>query len=127
MGFSLGHWSRAYEAAKHSLPATEIKRLFNDEGQTLVKAGRFREAEQLFVAAQLIDSAVEMYRSSKNYDQLIRVISNHLPDQLSRYHLDIARQLQADGNRKSAEKHFIAVRNIKTRPFNIVSSLPKIG
>jgi hypothetical protein len=28
---------------------------------------------------------------------------------LFRYHLDIARQLQADGNRKSAEKHFIAV------------------
>lgn len=108
MYISVDHWSRAYEAAKHSLPATEIKRLFNDEGQTLVKAGRFREAEQLFVAAQLIDSAVEMYRSSKNYDQLIRVISNHLPDQLSRYHLDIARQLQADGNRKSAEKHFIA-------------------
>ena len=87
-----------------------MKRLFTDEGQELVKAGRLRDAEQLYVAAQLIDSAVEMYRSSKNYDQLIRLITHPQPDQLSRYHLDIARQLQADGNRKSAEKHFIAVR-----------------
>lgn len=106
---SLGHWSRAYEAAKHSLPAAEMKRLFTDEGQALVKAGRLRDAEQLYVAAQLIDLAVEMYRSTKNYDQLVRLVSNHQPDQLFRHQLDIARQLQADGNRKSAEKHFIAV------------------
>ena len=86
-----------------------MKRLFTDEGQALVKVGRLRDAEQLYVAAQLIDLAVEMYRSSKNYDQLIRLITNHQPNQLSHYHLDIARQLQADGNRKSAEKHFIAV------------------
>lgn len=78
-----------------------------------MKVGRFREAEQLFIAAHLIDSAVEMYRSTKNYDQLIRIITNHQPDQLFRFHLDIARQLQVDGNRKSAEKHFIAVRTIK--------------
>ena len=87
-----------------------MTRLFTEEGQSLVKAGRFRDAEQLFVAAQLVELAVEMYRSNKNYDQLIRLITNHQPAQLSRYHMDIARQLQMEGNRKSAEKHFIAVR-----------------
>lgn len=104
-----GHWSRAYEAAKHSLPPTDIARLFKEEGETLVKAGRYRDAEQLYVAANLIDAAIEMYRSIKNYDQLIRLVTTHQPDQLIRYHMDIARQLQMDGNRKAAEKHFIAV------------------
>ena len=86
-----------------------MKRLFTDEGQALVKAGRLRDAEQLYVAAQLIDLAVEINRASKNYDQLIRLITNHQPNQLSHYHLDIACQLQADGNRKSTEKQCIAV------------------
>ena len=36
-----------------------MKRLFTDEGQALVKAGRLRDAEQLYVAAQLIDLAVK--------------------------------------------------------------------
>ncbi len=56
----LGHWSRAYKAAKHSLPTAEMKRLFTDEGQALVKAGRLRDGKQLYVAAQLIDLAVEI-------------------------------------------------------------------
>jgi hypothetical protein len=80
-----------------------MKRLFTDEGQALVKAGRLRDAEQLYVAAQLIDLTVKINCSSKNYDQLIRLITNHQPNQLSHYHLDIARQLQAYGNRKSTE------------------------
>lgn len=86
-----------------------MNRLFIEEGQVLIKAGRFRDAEQLYVASGMIDSAVEMYRTTKNYDQLVRIVANHQADQLTRHHLDIARQLQTDGNRKSAEKHFIAV------------------
>lgn len=85
-------------------------RLFTEEGKNLVNAGRLREAEQLYVAANLIDLAIDMYRSVKNYDQLIRLVTNHQPDQLTRLHMEIARQLQADGNRKAAEKHLIAVR-----------------
>lgn len=104
-----GHWSRAYEAAKHSLATPDMIRLFTDEGKNLVNAGRLRDAEQLYVAANLIDLAIDMYRSVKNYDQLIRLVTNHQPDQLTRYHMEIARQLQADGNRKAAEKHLIAV------------------
>ena len=70
-----------------------------------------RDFEQLFVASHMIDSAVEMYRSVKNYEQLIRLISTHQPKQLSRFQLDIdARELRADGNKRAAEKYFIAVR-----------------
>lgn len=109
MYIGVGQWSRAYEAAKHSLPTTDISKVFSEEGRALVKAARYRDAEQLFVAARMIDSAIEMYRSVKNYEQLVRLISTHQPDQLSRFQLDIARELVTDGNRRAAEKYYIAV------------------
>lgn len=62
----LGHWKRAYESGKKSLPQTEWNRLFLEEGKALEKAGCFRDAEHLYTAAQMYDSAFEMYRSSKN-------------------------------------------------------------
>ena len=104
-----GHWKRAYESGKQSLSQAEWNRLFLEEGKGLEKAGRFRDAEHLYTAAQMYESAFEMYRSSKNYDQLIRLVAQYRPDQLAGCHFDIARQLQLDGNRKSAEKHLLAV------------------
>ena len=44
MYINAGQWSRAYEAAKHSLPTTDISRVFIEEGRGLVKAGRFRDS-----------------------------------------------------------------------------------
>lgn len=52
-----GQWSRAHEAArKGSIPAAEAALLFSEAGRGLEKAGRLREAEQLYIATGLIDS-----------------------------------------------------------------------
>lgn len=50
-----------------------------------------------------------MYRTAKNYDHLIRLVSQHRAEQLNRYHLDIATEMQRDGKWKAAEKHLLAV------------------
>lgn len=104
-----GQWKRAFESSKKSLAQAEANRLFSEEGKALEKAGRFRDAEHLYTAAQMYELAFEMYRSTKNYDQLIRLVSKFRPDQLAACHFDIAQQLQTDGNRKAAEKHLLAV------------------
>ena len=86
--------------------------MFANEAKHLEDDGRQREAEQLYVAAQLIESAIAMYRRSKSYDNVIRLVKNHQPDMLAKYHSDIGRQLQKEGNRKAAEKHLLAVCSI---------------
>lgn len=52
-----------------------------------------------------------MYRTAKNYDQLIRLVGQHRPDQLTSYHRDIAAEMQREGNFKASEKHLLAVHN----------------
>ena len=115
MYIKAGLWSRAYEAARQSaIPPMETARLFTEAGRELEAAGRYREAEQLYVAADQVDAAIDMYRDrAKNYDQLVRLVSSHRPDQLMRTHMDLAALMHRDGNLKAAEKHLLAANNWK--------------
>ena len=110
----LGNWKQSYEVAGRFLPPAELARIFNDEGRLLTSTGRYRDAEQLYLACGLLDSALSMYQSLKHYDSVIRLVSLHRREQLSKYHLDIAIQLQREGNRRSAENHFLAANNWKS-------------
>ena len=82
--FLLGNWRRAYDVASRSLSPTDMTRLFNEEGQRLAGAKRYRDAEQLYLACGFLDAALTMYQSLKNYDAVIRLVAVHQPDQVSR-------------------------------------------
>ncbi len=60
-----------------------------------------------------------MYRTAKNYDQLIRLVGQHRPEQLTSYHRDIAAEMQREGNFKASEKHLLAVHNLLLFIFKI--------
>ena len=95
--------------AKQFLSAPEMNRLFADEGKILENAARYRDAEQLYISSKQLDLALSMYQHLKHYDNVIGLISIHKPDQVAEVHTEIAWQLQRDGNRKLAEKHYLAV------------------
>lgn len=95
--------------AKEFLAEEERRAFFLAEGNQLEANGRYREAEELYLASELLDAAVAMYAKVKGYDNMLRLIKSHRPDELVKYHTEIARQLQLEGNRKAAEKHHLAV------------------
>jgi len=95
--------------AKESLTEEERNKLFLAEGNQLEANGRYREAEQLYLASELLEAALAMYAKVKGYDNMLRLVKIHRPDELVKYHAEIARQLQLEGNRKAAEKHYLAV------------------
>ena len=109
MHVAAGNWKRAYKVGKEFLAEEERQAFFIAEGNQLEANGRYREAEQLYLASELLDAALAMYAKLKGYDNILRLIKSHRPDELAHHHSEIARQLQLEGNRKAAEKHHLAV------------------
>lgn len=72
MYIEAGQWVRASEAAKKgAVPPQEAIRLFVEAGRALEKAGRFREAEQLYISTNLVDSGKQL--SSKSTKNVFKV------------------------------------------------------
>ena len=87
----------------------ESGRIFTDQGKTLISAGKYRDAEQLYLSCNMLDAALTMYHDLKHYDSVVRLITIYRPDQLVNCHAQIGNRLQREGNRKGAESHFLAV------------------
>lgn len=53
------------------------------------------------------DKAITMYKKIKQYDNMIRLVSQYRVEYLKKTHKMIATYLEADKNFKQAESHFI--------------------
>ena len=51
--------------------------------------------------------AIEMYRTRKQYDSLIRLLAAHHKDKLGETHSFLAKQMESEGNLRGAEHHYV--------------------
>jgi len=91
----------------------ESSKTILNEAMRYEQEGKHKEAEKLYILAGEQDIAISMYKALKQYDNMIRLVVQYRPDYLKSTHQMVGKYLEADGNLKQAEHHYIESGNAK--------------
>ncbi|XP_075225811.1 intraflagellar transport protein Oseg2 [Lycorma delicatula] len=102
-----GNWEKAHALAAQYLESEQVTRMFIKQGQALEQLGKLKEAEKLYVTVEQPDLAISMYKSQRQFDQMIRLVSKYHSDLVSTTHMHLGQQMESEGNYKAAEAHYV--------------------
>ncbi len=107
MHFHNHKWDAAKKLAISFMSKDEIKEMNTEQANRMENVGRFRDAELLYLRADKADTAIEMYRKQRMFDEVIRLVSVYHPDTLKEVQHSLAKQLENEGTLKNAESHYV--------------------
>ncbi|TPX43982.1 hypothetical protein SeMB42_g04483 [Synchytrium endobioticum] len=100
-------WDKAHTLATSFLGKDEAKVLSLYQAKELESKQRYRDAEKIYITLNEPDLAIEMYKTHKQFDSLIRLVAAHRKDKLSETHVFLAKQMESEGNLRGAEHHYV--------------------
>eukprot|EP01006_Ploeotia_vitrea_P031095 TRINITY_DN63406_c0_g1_i1.p1 TRINITY_DN63406_c0_g1~~TRINITY_DN63406_c0_g1_i1.p1 ORF type:complete len:1553 (+),score=958.06 TRINITY_DN63406_c0_g1_i1:271-4659(+) len=106
MYFHAGQYDTAYDLASQYMKANQVTQLYVSEARKMESMGKLRQAEQLLVTVRQVDAAIDMYQRAKQWDNMMRLVSQHRPEMAKQRHQQLASQFAQDGNLKLAEQHY---------------------
>lgn len=114
MYVKVGKWEKAELIIKKYMKDEDFSKVIVKEAMRYEQEGKYKEAEKLYIIAGEHDIAISMYKNLKQYDNMIRLVSQYRQDYLKNTHHMVAQYLEADKNLKQAEKHYIDSGNSKS-------------
>ncbi|KAL1129294.1 hypothetical protein AAG570_013823, partial [Ranatra chinensis] len=102
-----GEWEKAFRLGNQYLDESELSMIFTKEGQAQEALGNYAGAEQLYVLCGKHDTAIAMYKTLRQYDEMLRLVKQHHPDLVSTTYLHLAQQLENEGDIVAAQEYFI--------------------
>jgi len=103
----INKWEKAHRVATEHMTQAEVAMLYITQAHRLESSGKFKEAERLYVMVHEPDLAINMYKKSRRYEDMIRLVTSYRKDLLTETHLHLAQQLETEGAFKQAEKHYV--------------------
>ncbi|XP_060519882.1 intraflagellar transport protein 172 homolog [Cylas formicarius] len=103
-----GQWDKAYAIASKYLDQGEVSDMYIARAEQLEEAGKYRDAEKLYLSVNSPDLAIAMYKRAEQYDNMIRLVENYHPNLLQTTHLHLGQQLEGQGKHRAAEIHYLA-------------------
>ena len=109
-------FTRRYCSASHSsLPGLakqymnkdDVTKLYSNQAKELEAKGRYKEAEKLYITINDNAAAILMYKRTKNYDALVRLVRQYYPDKLKDTQITIAKELEQEKRYKEAEIYYV--------------------
>eukprot|EP00357_Protocruzia_adherens_P015873 CAMPEP_0115035232 /NCGR_PEP_ID=MMETSP0216-20121206/41287_1 /TAXON_ID=223996 /ORGANISM="Protocruzia adherens, Strain Boccale" /LENGTH=1713 /DNA_ID=CAMNT_0002414595 /DNA_START=1 /DNA_END=5142 /DNA_ORIENTATION=+ len=100
-------WDQAYQLASRNMSEQEVAALYIDYSKKFIEENKLKQAEKLYLTVNEPDLAINMYKKKKQYDHMIRLVMKYRRELLVDTHLHLAKQLEAEGNFKVAEHHFV--------------------
>merc|ERR1719502_698098 len=100
-------WEKAHRVATQHMTQAEVAMLYITQAHRLEQAGKFKEAERLYVMVHEPDLAINMHKKNRRYDDMIRLVTSYRKELLAETHLHLAQQLETEGNFKLAERHYV--------------------
>ncbi|VEN45242.1 unnamed protein product, partial [Callosobruchus maculatus] len=117
-----GLWEKAHSLASIHLEQDEVSDMYIKHAEQLEEAGKYREAEKLYLSVSSPDLAIAMYKRVEQYDNMIRLVEKYHPNLLHTTHLHLGQQLESQGKYRAAEIHYLAVNEWKAA-INMYKSL----
>ncbi|XP_046993145.1 intraflagellar transport protein 172 homolog [Schistocerca americana] len=103
-----GEWEMAHRLATKYLDSEKVSLMYINQAKDMEKQGKLKEAEKLYLSVSEPDAAISMYKKHQQYDQMMRLVTQHHPDLVQTTHLHLAQQLEGEGAFKSSEQHYIS-------------------
>ena len=103
----INKWEKAHRVATQHMTQAEVAMLYITQAHRLETAGKFKEAERLYVMVHEPDLAINMHKKNRRYDDMIRLVTSYRKELLAETHLHLAQQLETEGNFKLAERHYV--------------------
>ena len=103
----INKWEKAHRVATQHMTQAEVAMLYITQAHRLEQAGKFKEAERLYVMVHEPDLAINMHKKNRRYDDMIRLVASYRKELLVETHLHLAQQLETEGNFKLAERHYV--------------------
>ena len=93
--------------AKQYMNKDEVTKLYSNQAKELEAKGRYKEAEKLYITINDTTAAILMYKRTKNYEALVRLVRQYYPDKLKDTQITIAKELEQDKRYKEAEIYYV--------------------
>ncbi|KAJ8945935.1 hypothetical protein NQ318_016763 [Aromia moschata] len=103
-----GQWEKAHSIASKYLEAEEVSDMYIKHAEQLEEAGKYRDAEKLYLSVNSPDLAIAMYKRAEQYDNMVRLVEKYHPNLLHTTHLHLGQQLEGQGKYRAAEIHYLA-------------------
>lgn len=100
-------YEKAHRVAKAHLSPAEKTELYIQLAQVLEQQGKLNEAEQMYLAVNEFDLAINMYKKREEYEQMLRLVSKYRKELLNDTYKHIAEQYEMKGNLKKAEHYYV--------------------
>ena len=108
-----GQYARAFKIAKKWMDLNETKEMYEYIAKQYEIEGKYREAEKILLAAGDVDGAIGMYKSVKQYEQMIRLVKQYHPQLLNETCIYLGKQLENDRLYKQAETYYVCAQEWK--------------
>ncbi|RWS19258.1 intraflagellar transport protein 172-like protein, partial [Leptotrombidium deliense] len=82
--------------------------------KSLEQEGKLKEAERIYLTCDDVDAAISMYKTRKQYENMIRLVKQYHGELLNSTHVHLAKELEAEGQYNQAEGHFVAASEWKS-------------
>jgi len=100
-------YEKAHRVAKAHLSPAERTELYIALAQGLEQSVKLQEAEQMYLAVNEFDLAINMYKKREEYEQMLRLVSKYRKELLNDTYKHIAEQYEMKGNLKKAEHYYV--------------------
>lgn len=89
------------------LKKQEVTELYSEQARMLEQQGRYKEAEKLYITISEPNEAIKMYERIKNYEQMLRLIKEYIPDKVGATYVHLAKEFETVNNLKQAEAYYV--------------------
>lgn len=97
-----------YRVAQRHLSQQQLVALFVSQAKQLETKGDYAGAERIYLKVNEPDQAIVMYKRSRDFTNMIRLVQAYRPDYLLKTHLSLGAQFEKESNFKAAETHYVA-------------------
>ncbi|KAF5402479.1 Intraflagellar transport protein [Paragonimus heterotremus] len=109
-----GMWEQAHRLASEAMDHGELTDMYLAQAEDLETNGRLKEAERLYLTVKETDRAILMYKRNRQYRDMLRLVRIYNPELLDQKLLDLAQDLEKEGNLKQAEQYYMEAKNWKS-------------
>ncbi|EPY19231.1 intraflagellar transport 172, partial [Strigomonas culicis] len=99
-----------YRVAQRHLDPAKLVELFLAQAKQLETKGDYAGAERIYLKVNEPDQAIVMYKRTRDFTNMIRLVQVYRPDYLLKTHLSLATQFEKESNFKTAEMHYVAAK-----------------
>ncbi|CAI2733336.1 unnamed protein product [Schistosoma spindalis] len=114
MYITIGMWEKAHQLGSSIMDQTELTNMYLSYAEEFEKNGNYKEAERLYLTVKEIDRAITMYKTTRQYSEMLRLVKQFNIDLLNQTYLHLAEQFQNENNFKQAEQYYLEAKDWKS-------------